>query len=253
MQNTPIFEENPPDQFKGIDIMRAVRSFDPCLPCGVHMYTGGGNVVEQLHTPVDAGQAVLSAGGEAVHELSITQSLVDLVAERTAGRSVVAVHVRVGPPLRGGARRDGVLLRRGHGRHAAGGRRASRSSESPAGSPAATCGAESPAEDLVLLCPCGSADVEIVAGQELTVTSVELEKGADMCLTCGCGEATCVSSVAAVPGTTTRTTTRTTTTTRTATSRPARDRDPACSSERLLAKNDDLAEHVRGWLAARAD
>ena len=42
VQNTPIFEENPPDSFKGIDIMRAVRSFDPCLPCGVHMYTGGG-------------------------------------------------------------------------------------------------------------------------------------------------------------------------------------------------------------------
>jgi hydrogenase large subunit len=29
VQNTPIFEENPPDNFKGIDIMRAVRSFDP--------------------------------------------------------------------------------------------------------------------------------------------------------------------------------------------------------------------------------
>lgn len=51
VQNTPIFEENPPENFKGIDIMRAVRSFDPCLPCGVHMYTGGGRVVEQLHTP----------------------------------------------------------------------------------------------------------------------------------------------------------------------------------------------------------
>ncbi len=51
VQNTPIFEENPPDTFKGIDIMRAVRSFDPCLPCGVHMYTGGGNVVEQQHAP----------------------------------------------------------------------------------------------------------------------------------------------------------------------------------------------------------
>ncbi|MFC4783895.1 nickel-dependent hydrogenase large subunit [Nocardioides sp. MAHUQ-72] len=51
VQNTPIFEENPPDTFKGIDIMRAVRSFDPCLPCGVHMYTGGGRVVQQLHTP----------------------------------------------------------------------------------------------------------------------------------------------------------------------------------------------------------
>ena len=29
VQNTPIFEENGPDNFKGIDIMRAVRSFDP--------------------------------------------------------------------------------------------------------------------------------------------------------------------------------------------------------------------------------
>src|ERR671926_327251 len=28
----PIFEENSPDNFKGIDIMRTVRSFDPCLP-----------------------------------------------------------------------------------------------------------------------------------------------------------------------------------------------------------------------------
>ena len=44
VQNTPIFEENPPENFKGIDIMRAVRSFDPCLPCGVHMYLGGGKV-----------------------------------------------------------------------------------------------------------------------------------------------------------------------------------------------------------------
>ena len=42
VQNTPIFEENGPDKFKGIDIMRTVRSFDPCLPCGVHMYLGNG-------------------------------------------------------------------------------------------------------------------------------------------------------------------------------------------------------------------
>ncbi|MEU3836970.1 nickel-dependent hydrogenase large subunit [Streptomyces microflavus] len=51
VQNTPIFEENPPEDFKGIDIMRAVRSFDPCLPCGVHMYVGGGRTVEQTHMP----------------------------------------------------------------------------------------------------------------------------------------------------------------------------------------------------------
>ena len=51
VQNTPIFEENGPDNFKGIDIMRAVRSFDPCLPCGVHMYLGNGKTLKQMHTP----------------------------------------------------------------------------------------------------------------------------------------------------------------------------------------------------------
>jgi hydrogenase large subunit len=51
VQNTPIFEENPPDNFKGIDIMRAVRSFDPCLPCGVHMYLGNGKSVQRTTSP----------------------------------------------------------------------------------------------------------------------------------------------------------------------------------------------------------
>ncbi|MGH9124972.1 MAG: nickel-dependent hydrogenase large subunit [Acidimicrobiales bacterium] len=40
VEGTPIFEESAEDDFKGIDVMRVVRSFDPCLPCGVHMYTG---------------------------------------------------------------------------------------------------------------------------------------------------------------------------------------------------------------------
>ena len=52
VQNTPIFEENGPDKFKGIDIMRAVRSFDPCLPCGVHMYSGEGKLLEAHHVPM---------------------------------------------------------------------------------------------------------------------------------------------------------------------------------------------------------
>ncbi len=52
VQNTPIFEENGPDKFKGIDIMRAVRSFDPCLPCGVHMYLGNGKTLETHHSPM---------------------------------------------------------------------------------------------------------------------------------------------------------------------------------------------------------
>ena len=58
IQNTPIFEENGPETFKGIDIMRAVRSFDPCLPCGVHMYVGDGRTVEVTHSPMfGAGKA----------------------------------------------------------------------------------------------------------------------------------------------------------------------------------------------------
>jgi hydrogenase large subunit len=51
VQGTPIFEENPPESFKGIDILRTVRSFDPCLPCGVHMWLGEGRVLETVHSP----------------------------------------------------------------------------------------------------------------------------------------------------------------------------------------------------------
>ncbi|HEY2405441.1 MAG TPA: nickel-dependent hydrogenase large subunit [Polyangiaceae bacterium] len=52
VQGMPFFEENSQANFKGIDIMRTVRSFDPCLPCGVHMYLGNGRVLEQVHAPM---------------------------------------------------------------------------------------------------------------------------------------------------------------------------------------------------------
>ncbi|HVV82447.1 MAG TPA: nickel-dependent hydrogenase large subunit [Kofleriaceae bacterium] len=52
VQGMPLFEENGPDGFRGIDIMRTVRSFDPCLPCGVHMYLGAGKVLERRHAPM---------------------------------------------------------------------------------------------------------------------------------------------------------------------------------------------------------
>ena len=32
--------------------MRTVRSFDPCLPCGVHMYLGNGKTLETVHSPM---------------------------------------------------------------------------------------------------------------------------------------------------------------------------------------------------------
>jgi hydrogenase large subunit len=51
VKDSPIFEENGRENFKGIDIMRTVRSFDPCLPCGVHMYLGDGKELEVMHSP----------------------------------------------------------------------------------------------------------------------------------------------------------------------------------------------------------
>jgi hydrogenase large subunit len=63
VQNTPIFEENGPDKFKGIDIMRAVRSFDPCLPCGVHMYVGDGKTVDVAHSPTFGVPPGMNPGG----------------------------------------------------------------------------------------------------------------------------------------------------------------------------------------------
>ncbi len=53
VQGMPLFEENDRDGFRGIDIMRTVRSFDPCLPCGVHMFTGEGKLLRvERHSPM---------------------------------------------------------------------------------------------------------------------------------------------------------------------------------------------------------
>jgi hydrogenase large subunit len=42
VMNTPILEEfERPEDFSGIDILRTIRSFDPCMPCTVHLYAGG--------------------------------------------------------------------------------------------------------------------------------------------------------------------------------------------------------------------
>jgi hydrogenase large subunit len=60
VKNTPIFEENGPENFKGIDIMRTVRSFDPCLPCGVHMYLGEGRELEVIHSPMMGSQVSIA-------------------------------------------------------------------------------------------------------------------------------------------------------------------------------------------------
>jgi hydrogenase nickel incorporation protein HypA/HybF len=108
-----------------------------------------------------------------VHELSIAQSVVERVTERAAGRQVVRVRLRVG-------RLSGVVpdaLRFSfdlvtEGTSAQG---AVLEIEEPEGRACCrTCAADFVLRDLVLLCECGSADVELLSGSELMVSSMEV-------------------------------------------------------------------------------
>lgn len=108
-----------------------------------------------------------------MHELSITQSLIDAVVDQIGERKVIAVNVRVGP-LSGvlpdamrfcfdvasaGTALDGARLM----------------IEEPRGlARCRNCHDEFALADLILLCPCGSADVEVLSGRELMLMSVEV-------------------------------------------------------------------------------
>jgi hydrogenase large subunit len=48
--DTPILESVPDDQVKGIDILRSIRSFDPCMPCTTHMDTGKGIITREVNS-----------------------------------------------------------------------------------------------------------------------------------------------------------------------------------------------------------
>lgn len=108
-----------------------------------------------------------------MHELAITQSVVEAVTERTGSAPVASVRLRVGrlsgvvpdamrfcfelvtagTPLEGAALEFEQPEGRGRCR---------------------TCGATFEVTDAVLLCRCGSADVEVLSGRELAVASVRL-------------------------------------------------------------------------------
>ncbi|MFZ0142606.1 MAG: hydrogenase maturation nickel metallochaperone HypA [Aeromicrobium sp.] len=108
-----------------------------------------------------------------MHELAIAESVVEAILERTEERRVTTVRLAVGrlsgvvpdalefcfelatagTPLEGATLEIVEPSGRAHCR---------------------TCDREFDKNDLILLCECGSADVEVVAGRELSVTSVEV-------------------------------------------------------------------------------
>lgn len=108
-----------------------------------------------------------------MHELAITQSIVEAVTDHTGGAKVATVRLRVGKlsgvvpdamrfcfdMVTDGTTLQGARLEiqepegRGHCRG---------------------CGDDFALPDPVLLCPCGSADVQVLSGRELSLTSVEV-------------------------------------------------------------------------------
>ena len=108
-----------------------------------------------------------------MHELAIAESVVASVLERTGGRRVAVVRLRVGR-LAGvvpdalsfcfdlaatGTSLEGASLElvEEHGR-----------------AHCRTCACDFTVDDPILLCGCGSADVELLSGRDLSVTSVEV-------------------------------------------------------------------------------
>jgi len=49
--NTPLLEETTdPKAFRGIDVLRAIRSFDPCMPCTTHIHSDAGVITREVNT-----------------------------------------------------------------------------------------------------------------------------------------------------------------------------------------------------------
>lgn len=105
--------------------------------------------------------------------MALTQSVVDAVCEHAAGRRVHSVRLEVGAlcavipdamtfcfelatqgTVAAGASLE-VDMRPGEAR-------------------CRSCGAGFELNDLILLCPCGSADVDVIAGRDLKILSMEV-------------------------------------------------------------------------------
>jgi hydrogenase nickel incorporation protein HypA/HybF len=108
-----------------------------------------------------------------VHELALTQSVVDLVTERLGQTRVAAVQLEIG-------RVSGVLPDAvrfcfelvTEGTPLAGARL---DISEPFGRGCCrTCGAEFDAADVLVRCGCGSADVQVTGGADVLVRSVEV-------------------------------------------------------------------------------
>ena len=105
--------------------------------------------------------------------MAITQSVIEAVCGHAAGRRVHSVRVQVGALC--GVVPDAMEFCFGL---AAEGTLADGATLDldiqPGSARCRTCGDVFTASDLILLCPCGSADVEVLAGRDLKIVSMEV-------------------------------------------------------------------------------
>ena len=108
-----------------------------------------------------------------MHELAIAESVVETVAQRLPGAKVTCVCLEVG--ALSGVVPDSIrfcfdLATEGTG--LAGARL--EITEPPARCRCRACGAEFQPDSPIVLCPCGSPDVAVLAGEELKIVSVQV-------------------------------------------------------------------------------
>jgi hydrogenase nickel incorporation protein HypA/HybF len=108
-----------------------------------------------------------------VHELSITQSVVDAVRERVGDQQIVSIRLEVG--RLSGIEADAMRFCFDLVTSQTALEGARLEIDEPTGQASCrSCGLEFAVDDLILLCPCGSADVTVTSGRELLIRSVQV-------------------------------------------------------------------------------
>lgn len=108
-----------------------------------------------------------------MHELAIAESIVEAVCAKAAGRRVHRVTVRIGSltaVVPAAMRFCFDLACEGTVAEGA----ALRIEQRPGAARCNDCGAAVEIVDLIMLCPCGSADLCVVSGRELQIVSMEV-------------------------------------------------------------------------------
>ena len=108
-----------------------------------------------------------------MHELAITESVIDAVTQRLPGAKVTCVHLEIG--ALSGVMADSIrfcfdMATEGTGMEGA----RLEISEPPAECRCRACGAEFQPDSPVVLCPCGSPDVAVLSGEQLKIVSVQV-------------------------------------------------------------------------------